>query len=270
MAYLNMIKNKMVVKAKKHFGQNFLIDENVKDKIIQAIPNDETIKVVEIGAGLGDLTKRLLKSFSVVAYEVDSDLIKHLKCVFKSEIENGRFLLSAGDVLEFWNEKKSLHDSFYWLIANIPYNISTPILTNALVDAKCKNMLVMVQKEFAQKLSAKSKTVNFSPISILAEIVGDVKILFDVPPTSFEPQPKVVSSVVKIEKRDNLEIDFFKLQKYLKKAFVAPRKRLQKNLMHGFEKELVFGAFNELDIDLNLRPHELSSDGHFRLFNKLN
>lgn len=263
-------KNKMDIKAKKHFGQNFLVDESIKDKIIQSIPNDNSIKIVEIGPGLGDLTKRLLLNFSVVAYEVDKDLIKHLKCVFKDEIKNGKFLLNIGDVLEFWNDKKSLYSSSYMLVANIPYNISTPILTNALGDDNCKSMIVMVQKEFAQKLNAKSKTPDFSPISILANIVGDVNILFDVAPTSFEPQPKVVSSVLRVDKKSDLKIDFLKLQKYLKKAFAAPRKRLQKNLTCGYEKELVFDAFKEIDIDPNIRPHELSTQSHFRLFNKLN
>ena len=259
----------MIIKVKKHFGQNFLIDESVKDKIIQAIPNDDNLNIVEIGAGLGDLTKRLLQKFSVIAYEVDKDLIEHLKCAFKSEIEDGKFLLHEGDVLEFWSNNVSLNSSCYQLIANIPYNISTPILTNALTDYNCKNMIVMVQKEFANKLNAKALSSDFSPISVLAGIVGNVEVLFDVYPTSFEPQPKVVSSIVRIKKNEQ-KIDFRKLQKYLKVAFLAPRKKLQKNLLNGFDKKLVFSIFEELDIDSNLRPHELSHNSHFRLFNKLN
>lgn len=260
----------MEIKAKKHFGQNFLIDESVKDKIIQTIPKEIDLNIVEIGAGLGDLTKRLLESFHVVSYEVDKDLIKHLKRVFSSKIQSGDLLLKEGDVLEFWDKEGSLHSSSYWLIANIPYNISTPILTNALMDDGCKSITLMVQKEFANKLIAKKQGPDFSMLSVFTQIVGDAKILFDVAPTSFNPQPKVISSVVSIEKRDDLKTDLPKLLKFIKKAFSAPRKTLFKNLSNYFDKESVLKSFDTLGIDIKLRPHEIDSSSFFRLFNILN
>lgn len=261
----------MNIRAKKRFGQNFLTDKTIKDKIIQSMPNDTaTMQVVEIGPGLGDLTKELLRKHTVVAYEIDSVLCRHLRDVFREDIKSKRFTLYECDVLETWDCKKSLFETDYCLVANIPYYITAPIIEQSLKDNNCKTIIIMVQREFAKKLVAKEKSSDSTFISNLTQIIGSVKILFDVPPTSFEPQPKVFSSVVCIEKNEASEkINFIELKRYLKKAFSNPRRILQKNLYGDFNKDVVTHAFLELNIDKNLRPHELSSDNHFHLFKKI-
>ena len=136
------------VVAKKQFGQNFLKDQSVLRKIIEAMPKNEN-KLVEIGPGLGDLTKFLVDVKSVEAFEVDTDLCKLLQSEFQEEISTKRLQLNCGDVLKAW--KSALVDEEYDLVANLPYYIATNIILKALEDPMCKNILVMVQLEVAEK-----------------------------------------------------------------------------------------------------------------------
>jgi len=133
--------------AKKKFGQNFLKDETVLQKIVEAMPNNDN-KIVEIGPGLGDLTKYLVDVKSVEAFEVDTDLCKLLQKKFDKEIATKQLHINCGDVLEAW--QSSLVDEDYDLVANLPYYIATNIILKALADPKCKNILVMVQLEVAE------------------------------------------------------------------------------------------------------------------------
>lgn len=258
-----------MVEAKKRFGQNFLKDKAVLDKIIKAMPNINEHELVEIGPGLGDLTERLLQIKSVTAFEVDNGLCEHLRDAFKDEIAQNKLDLHEIDVLEYWKENSSLKNKSYWLIANLPYYITTPILQSAFEDKNCVGMVVMVQYEVAQKLVAKCETSEFSLLSILAQSFGSVNILFSVPKDAFKPSPKVESAVVFI-KRDTQNKDIKNFKSYLKKAFVSPRKTIYKNLSGAYDKNIVNKIFEELEIKQNTRAHQLSSDTHCRLFNKLN
>ncbi len=144
------------VKAKKQYGQNFLKDTTILDKIIQSMPTKNNY-IVEIGPGLGDLTKNLVKYKDMTAYEVDTDLIRILESKFAIEIEEGRLKLIHTDVLEAWDKQKTLHDGRYDLIANLPYYIATNIILRAFEDSACENIIVMVQKEVAEKFTARVK-----------------------------------------------------------------------------------------------------------------
>jgi len=162
------------------------------------MPNTNNL-IIEIGPGLGDLTEKLLEKRRVLAYEIDKDLCEILKQKFPD------LNLKCGDVLDFWQDK--LADENYDLIANLPYYIATKIILKALKDNNAKNILVLIQKEVADKFSAKPNNKNYSSLTILAQSVANVKKLFDVPPGAFVPAPKVTSS-----------------------AFANPRKTLKKNL----------------------------------------
>lgn len=256
------------IKAKKYFGQNFLTDTTVVDKIIQSMPDTRGLNLVEIGPGLGDLTKALLGRYALLAYEVDENLYEHLKIAFKEEIKIGRLELIFGDVMEHWQDK-SLKSSPYWIVANIPYYITTPIIHKAYEDVNCVGMILMVQKEVALKLTAAPLTDIYSSLSVLASVLSDARILFDVPKEAFNPPPKIVSSVVKIEKKRDIEGIFCGFKAYLSKAFKNPRKMLKKNLSNHYDQKRLFEVFNELKISTNLRPHELTAELHFRLFNSL-
>ena len=246
------------VKAKKQYGQNFLKDTTILDKIIQSMPNNNNY-VVEIGPGLGDLTKNLVKYKDLTAYEVDTDLIGILKSKFAIEIEEGRLKLIHTDVLEAWDKQNTLHDGRYDLIANLPYYIATNIILRAFEDTSCEHIIVMVQKEVAEKFTAKVNDKEYSSLGIITEsICVDSRILFDDPPESFDPAPKVMSSILYIKKdmNKNFDKDF---NKFLKACFVQPRKKLSKNLTSVLDKDAISKIYQELNINENIRPHEVSS-----------
>ena len=246
------------VKAKKQYGQNFLKDTTVLDKIIQSMPNNNNY-VVEIGPGLGDLTKNLVKYKDMTAYEVDTDLIGILESKFAIQIEEGRLKLIHTDVLEAWDKQKTLHDGKYDLIANLPYYIATNIILRAFEDKTCEHIIVMVQKEVAEKFTAKVNDKEFSSLGIITDLMSiESRILFDVPPESFDPTPKVMSSILYIKKDMDkyLDKDF---NKFLKACFVQPRKKLSKNLTSIIDKDSISKIYKELNIDDNVRPHEVSS-----------
>ena len=256
------------VKAKKEFGQNFLKDSSILDKIIQSMPHNNN-HIVEIGPGLGDLTKNLVKYKDVTAYEVDTDLIGILKSKFASEIESKKFTLKHIDVLRAWDELKFLHDGKYDLIANLPYYIATNIILRAFEDELCEHIIVMVQKEVAQKFTAKVNDKEYSSLGIMTELISkESKILFDVPPTAFDPMPKVTSSVLYIKKDLSKKIDK-DLNKFLKACFVQPRKKLSKNLSSLLEKSKILALYEELDLNDNLRPHEVSSSLYSQMHTKV-
>ncbi len=249
------------IRAKKRYGQNFLKNGAVIEKIIQSMPATENV-VVEIGPGLGDLTKKLLHKKDVIAFEIDEELCDVLRSQFKDELTDGSLSLHCGDVLESWNG--NLVDEPYDLVANLPYYIATGIVLRALRDRECKNILVMLQKEVAQKFAAKEGEREFSALSVLAQSCGESKRLFDISPDSFDPPPKVTSSVLLIKKERSLEEREF--EEFLKRAFSAPRKRLLKNLSSRYEKQRLLEIFAQLNVPENIRPHEATTSIYHRLY----
>ncbi len=249
------------VVAKKKFGQNFLKDESVLRKIVESMPKNDN-KIVEIGPGLGDLTKFLVDVKSVEAFEVDTDLCKLLQDTFKKEIATKRLHFHCGDVLQAW--QSSLIDEPYDLVANLPYYIATNIILKALEDPMCKNILVMVQLEVAEKFCATHGEKVFGSLGIITQSVGEAAIVVKVPPTAFDPQPKVDSAVFLIQKsRDRSDKDF---ERMLRVAFSQPRKTLMKNLSSEYEKPKLIDAFDALELTLTIRPHQLSTKDYHQLY----
>ena len=266
-----------MIKAKKHFGQNFLQDKATLDKIIQAIPNDVE-NVVEIGPGLGDLTFRLLQIYKTTCFEIDCELFQILKAKFANEIQNGQLKLFCKDALDQWQEEGGLSSQNYFLVANLPYYVATKMILNAIDDEKCLGLIVMIQKEVALKFSAKSKDKEFSSLSILASLQGRCQLLFDVDAKLFNPPPKVISSVIKLQKtkkifgkdgifKDAKQNEAFKV--FLRAAFASPRKTLLKNLSTNFDKNALEEIFESLALNQNLRPHELDVDSYLKVFERL-
>ena len=151
---------------------------------------DTPHRIAEIGPGLGDLTKYLVDVKSVTAFEVDTDLCKHLKHQFADAINTNTLELRCGDVLEHW--KSELLDEPYDLVANLPYYIATNIILKALADPACRNLLVMIQREVAEKFSASPGERAFGALSVITQSVGEAEIVIHVPPTAFEPAPKSI------------------------------------------------------------------------------
>lgn len=260
-----MIKDNLADFANKRYGQNFLKNDYYINQIIQSIPKDSLV-IAEIGPGLGDLTKELVRVRNVEAFEVDKRLCQHLQIEFSDAIDSGSLRLNCGDVLKRW-EDKSLLSEEYHLVANLPYYIATNIILKAFKDPLCKSILVMVQKEVAVKFSAQSKQKEFSSLSVLTQSVGKASICFDVPAEAFVPQPNVTSSVLLIEKDRSEDDENF--EAFLRVAFQQPRKKLSKNLLVAFSKDKIEPLFEKLGLIPNLRPHEAQTTIYHHLYREL-
>jgi 16S rRNA (adenine1518-N6/adenine1519-N6)-dimethyltransferase len=196
----------------------------------------------------------LLEKRQVKAIEIDKELCEILKQKFPN------LDLVCGDVLEYWHD--SLADEDYDLVANLPYYIATNIILRALKDKNAKNIVVLIQKEVADKFSAKPGDKNYGSLSILASQTAEVKKLFDIPPGAFVPAPKVTSSVIEFKKfKDSYNEDF---ANFLKIAFSNPRKTLKKNLSAKYD-------FNPREFGLadTIRPHQVDAETFFQLFSAL-
>ena len=256
------------IKAKKKFGQNFLKDDSVLLKIIQSMPRNDN-HIVEIGPGLGDLTKKLVKCKEVTAYEVDRDLYSILQTEFTNELKSDRLNIILGDVLESWNKNSSLYNGKYDLIANLPYYIATNIILNGFNDNNCEHIIVMIQKEVADKFTALCGDKEYSSLSVITELISkEAKTLIVVPPESFSPPPKVDSAVIYIKKDMDKKIDD-DFNKFLKICFMQPRKKLIKNISSAYDKNLLSSIFNELNIVENSRPHEVNASLYSQIYIKV-
>jgi len=252
--------------ANKRYGQNFLKNDAIIKQIIQSIPNDN-LKVAEIGPGLGDLTKELILTRNVTAFEVDKRLCEHLQTTFSDAIHTEKLKVNCGDVLERW-EENSLVNENYHLVANLPYYIATNIILKALKDEHCQSVLVMVQKEVAEKFSAQSGEKAFSGLSVLTQTVGFGELLFEVGAENFVPPPKVTSAILLIRK--NRSEDNKDFEDFLKVAFKQPRKKLSKNLSTHYPKDKIEALLTELGVNLTIRPHEAETSMYHHLYNELN
>lgn len=224
---------------KKKFGQNFLIDKNIINKIISVSNIKENSVIIEIGPGSGSLTRELIKYGQVLAYEIDKDLKKNLDNEFfnKNNIE-----IIYDDFLNR-NIKKDLekykYDNLY-VIANLPYYITTPIIIK-LIEEKInlEKMVIMVQKEVGERFSAKVGTKDYSSITVFLNYYYNIKQEFIVSKNSFIPKPKVDSVILSLtRKQEKYEVKneeiFFKL---VKDSFKYKRKTLKNNLKsYNFSK----------------------------------
>ena len=198
------------MKAKKSLGQNFLVDNNIIDKIINEITSDSNDLIVEIGPGRGALTKRLKEKGSfLIAYEVDKDLENIL-----SRLEDDRTKIIWQDFLEC-NIKENIKDIKYnklFIVGNLPYYITTPIIEH-IIDSNINfdELVIMVQKEVADRFLANPKTKDYGYISVLLQYYFDIKRVCNVSKYSFNPVPKVESTVLSFRvKKIRADVDIEK------------------------------------------------------------
>lgn len=221
--------------AKKSFGQNFLIDQNYINKIVSSLNPREGETIVEIGAGRGALTEKLVESgANVVAIELDKDLIPLLQSKFEGFVN---FALVEQDALKIDFEqltKNRGQRSKTKLVANLPYYISTAILQK-LIDQRqvFSEMILMFQREVVERITAAAGSSERGFLTVLVEAYFEIKKLFDVPPTAFRPIPKIWSSVVRIESKDEAEIkilDDSLFRNLISTGFAQKRKTILNNL----------------------------------------
>jgi len=243
-------------RARKRFGQHFLHDRNIIDKILRAIDVNEDDNYLEIGPGQGALTFPLLQQCKkLTAIELDRDLIPLLN---KGAIKFGELEVINADILKF--EFDSLPEQSYRVVGNLPYNISTPLMFHLLESVdKIRDMHFMVQKEVAQRIVAEVGSKNYGRLSIMMQYRCECQYLFDVAPGCFTPPPKVDSAIIRLLPlvEPGFDVgDFALFSSIVQTAFSQRRKTLSNSL-----KSIVSAEVFELcGINKQLRAENLS--GH--------
>ena len=251
--------------TKKRFGQHWLINEKILEKIRQTANLEEDDFILEIGPGRGALTSRLLDSKirGLHAVELDKDLIEFLTKKFSV---NEKFSLQQGDILKI-NFENSKYE-FTKVVANIPYNISSPILEKFLGGLgeerknNIKNIIFLMQKDIVDRIIANEGDSNNGAISTRIKLISTVEKICDISPSAFYPEPKVYSSLVVFKPLpSNLRLDF-KLEKYidnlLKVTFSARRKKIKNTITSILSKEDIERIEIDSGISFDLRPQDLS------------
>ena len=253
--------------AKKSLGQNFLIDKNIINKIIKIGNIDKNKIVMEIGAGYGNLTKSIIamKPKKIFAIEKDKKLSLFLIKKFQG-IKNLKIINE--DILDIIKKKNSKHNLL--VFGNLPYNISTKILASLIMLKEWPPwydlLIFMFQKEVADRIIAKPNTKEFSRLTVLSNWRLEIKKHFDVSKNSFFPKPKVKSTILSFKPRKNNLLNLRNpknLEKVTQVLFSSRRKMINKNLKKLFKEKLFL--LNNLNIDLNKRPEELSNETFYKI-----
>ena len=252
-----------MIKAKKSLGQNFLIDKNILEKIVNIIDVKDK-NILEIGPGTGNLTSYILnknpKKFFVI--EKDDELAINLKNKFDNKL-----IIINDDVLNV--DETNLFEDKLIVFGNLPYNISTEVISKWIINLGnhfwFDSLVLMFQKEVANRIIAKFNTSNYGRLSIICNWKLNIKKICDIKPESFSPKPKIDSSLLFFHpKKDFIKIeDPNNLEKITRIFFNQRRKMLKKpynQLFNGDQKVL-----KKLNIDLNLRPQNLNLDTYYKL-----
>ena len=262
----------MTVRAKKHLGQHFLKDEDIAKKIANSLTEIGYNTILEIGPGMGMLTKYLLeKKAKITVMEIDRDSVAYLKDDFKNEHLNldtssSNFEIIEGDFLKqdlttFFNKQQIA------IIGNYPYNISSQIIFKAIEFREyVPELSGMFQKEVAKRIAEKEGSKVYGIISVLTQAFFDVEYLFTVPPTVFNPPPKVDSGVIRlVRKKDfTLSVDEKLFFRIVKTAFNQRRKMLRSSL-----KSFNLSDTLKEDTIFAMRPEQLSVDEFIKLTHKI-
>ena len=249
-------------KTKKRFGQHFLHDHHVIQKLIYEINPQPTENFVEIGPGLGALTFPLLdKIDSLNVVEIDRDVIKRLE-----QRNNSKLNIHSVDALAFDFDQLAV-DGDLRVVGNLPYNISTPLIFHLLESStKIKDMHFMLQNEVVQRITAKPGSKTFGRLSVMVQYFCETEYLFFVGPESFDPPPKVDSAILRLtpwKDKPFLALDEKILSSIVSQSFSMRRKTLRNNL----KKILSADQIESLNIDSSLRAEMLNVEDFVKLSN---
>ncbi len=254
----------MTHQARKRFGQNFLHDHSVIYNILahaRPLPGQHW---VEIGPGLGALTKPLLQAqVNLDVVELDRDLVSHLQ---KQFAKHGNLTVHSADALNFDFSALAQADEKLRVIGNLPYNISTPLMFHLLENCNCiQDMLFMLQKEVVERICAHSGSRKYGRLSVMMQYFCETEWLFDVLPESFDPVPQVTSAIVKLTPHAQPPVaiqDLPSFQKLVAQAFSQRRKTIRNSLKNLIDEK----QMQALAIDPNLRAEALTLE-QFALLN---
>jgi 16S rRNA (adenine1518-N6/adenine1519-N6)-dimethyltransferase len=250
-----------MIKAKKKYGQNFLIDSTVTKNIVDLINPQDEDTILEIGPGLGSITFPILDKIKKIdVIEIDPDMVAFLNNSKYSKKIN----IHTNDILKI---QDNFFENFNKIIGNLPYYISSEILIKICnINKKNKKIYFMLQKEVAERISSPPGNKIYGRLSIIIQYFYDVEKLFDVAPNSFNPPPKINSSIVElIPKKEFKEkiLNFVNFEKITKLAFGQKRKTIKNN----FREVLSEADFEILNINPQNRPETLGVDDFVRIEN---
>lgn len=246
-------------RPKKRFGQHFLTDPRKADRLVNALQIEDDETVLEIGAGTGILTERILaKGADLIAVEIDRDLIGNLKKRFGGMTQ---FELIEGDIIRL--NPTTLALGGFKVIGNLPYNISGAF-AEWLIEhhSSIRSAVITVQKQVADRLKAKPGGRDYGALSVMVQCFYDVNRLFDIPPGCFSPKPKVDSTVLRLEPHEKLdkEIDYKQFRAFLRGCFFQKRKRLTNSLAAAMKisRETIEESLVSLGRKADTRAEQLS------------
>lgn len=256
----------------KSLGQNFLIDDSVLNDIVEGAEVSEEDLVIEIGPGVGTLTRELIKKAKrVVAIELDSNLIP----ILTEELgDEEKFSLIHNDALKVNFDEIMAGEKSVKLVANLPYYVTTPIIAKLLNEGyKFKSLTIMIQKEVAERMNSEPNCKEYGSISVLVQYFCTTKIIRRVAPSSFMPRPKVDSIVIRLDRLEQPRVElkdekvFFDI---VRNSFNMRRKTLWNALKSfGLDKESMEGVFKDAGIDQKRRGETLSIEEFGALANSL-
>lgn len=266
-------------RPKKSLGQNFLVDSNILDKIVNSAQIDKNTGVIEIGPGIGALTQRLaLKAGKVVAIEIDKQLIpilqKNLADYSNIEIINNDVL--KVEISEIISNQLSEYSSIK-VVANLPYYITSPIIIKLLTEnSKVETITILIQKEVAERINAKPGGKEYGSLTLLINYYAEVSLVFHVSNNVFIPKPKVDSAVLqfKIRKSPPVQVDNQEfLFKVIRSCFMHRRKTIYNNLINNLldkeEKDQLIEILIKSNIDGTRRAETLSIEEFANLTNNI-
>mgnify|MGYP003294970874 CR=1 FL=1 len=281
LAKTRSIMSKFDIRANKRYGQNFLIDDNVLENIVNASNVTEEDLVIEIGPGLGNLTEYLLdRAKYVLLVEIDPKMIEVLNHRFNDRknftlINNDILQVNIDEMVEKIKEEKGLEFRKVKVVANLPYYITTPIIFKLLEDENIiSDITVMVQKEVAERMVAAPKSKEFGILTLMVKYFSEANIEIVVPNSSFIPEPGVTSAVISLEKKRNYDVKnekvFFEL---IHKAFAQRRKKMTNSLVatkfNNMSKEEIEELFTRCNLSTNTRAEELEIEDFINIVNNI-
>jgi len=246
------------LRAKKKFGQNFLQDQSVIERIINAFNPQRDDEIYEIGPGHAALTEHLVEyTDNLNLIEIDNDLVPRLQEKFDGK---DNVTIHHQDAL-LWK----VNNSDTRIIGNLPYNISTPLLISFLYQAdKISNMVFMLQKEVVKRICAPAGVKAYGRLSVMLQYAFECEELFVVPPEAFIPRPKVDSQIIKLTTRANPQkVDLIAMEAIVKLAFGQRRKTIKNNLKKIISEQQLI----DIDIDPKARPETLTVEDYVNLTN---
>ena len=249
------------MKAKKKFGQNFLVDRYFISKIVKEINPKEGNNILEIGPGKGAITEPVLKKINHVSVvEIDPDMVK----ILKHKISTNNISIFAENILSINDE---FFKKFNKIIGNLPYYIATEIILKLTkIYSSSSELYFMVQKEVAERITAKPTNKSFGRLSVILQYYFDTELLFEIPPVAFSPQPKITSAFIRLIRKKRISpkvIDKDSFEKIVKIAFSQKRKTIKNN----FKNILFDKDFLNLEISPKIRAETLTVEQFIKLEN---